>query len=66
MAMNPCPICRAPAVPKFRPFCSLRCQQVDLGRWFSESYRVPVEDPHENELAPWVDDRDDADETSDR
>ncbi len=66
MAMKPCPICRAPADPKFRPFCSLRCQQVDLGRWFSERYRVPVEDPNEDEVAPWADDRGDADETSDR
>ena len=65
MAMKPCPICRAPAAPKFRPFCSLRCQQVDLGRWFLESYRVPVEDPLENELAPWADAQNDADTTSD-
>ena len=57
MAMKPCPTCRAPAQPKYRPFCSLRCQQVDLGRWFTESYRVPVDDPDENELASWVNDR---------
>lgn len=25
----------------FRPFCSERCKQIDLGHWFSESYRVP-------------------------
>ena len=65
MVMNPCPNCRAPAAPKYRPFCSLRCQQVDLGRWFSESYRVPVENPHEEELAPSGHGQDDADETSD-
>ena len=57
MAVKPCPICRAPAQPKYRPFCSLRCQQVDLGRWFTESYRVPLKDPDENELAPWVKDQ---------
>ncbi len=27
-----------------RPFCSLRCQQVDLGRWMNESYGLPWED----------------------
>jgi len=25
---------------KFRPFCSERCKDVDLGHWFSESYKV--------------------------
>jgi hypothetical protein len=29
----------------FRPFCSQRCQQVDLGRWLNEEYRVPEEIP---------------------
>lgn len=26
----------------WRPFCSQRCKQIDLGAWASESYRVPV------------------------
>jgi len=38
-----CPICRKPAKPEFRPFCSRRCADVDLGRWFSEQYAVPAE-----------------------
>lgn len=25
----------------YRPFCSLRCQQLDLGEWASESYSIP-------------------------
>ena len=37
-----CPICRKPAVEKFRPFCSKRCADVDLHRWFSGTYTVPV------------------------
>ena len=36
-----CPICGKPAAPRCRPFCSDRCTEVDLGRWFGESYRVP-------------------------
>ncbi len=24
----------------FRPFCSERCQMIDLGTWASENYRV--------------------------
>jgi len=38
-----CPICSRAAVPDYRPFCSRRCADVDLGRWFSESYAIPVE-----------------------
>lgn len=39
-----CPICHRP-VPwegnTFRPFCSERCQLLDLGAWAGEEYRVP-------------------------
>ena len=37
-----CPLCSHPAEEEFRPFCSKRCQELDLGRWLDESYRVPV------------------------
>lgn len=41
-----CPTCRRPAIRqgnKLFPFCSERCQLVDLGRWLNEEYRVPDE-----------------------
>ena len=41
---RPCPVCAKPASEEFRPFCSKRCADVDLGRWLNEDYRVPVED----------------------
>lgn len=28
----------------WRPFCSQRCKQIDLGAWANEEYRVPVVD----------------------
>lgn len=33
----------------FRPFCSERCQLLDLEGWFSERYRIPdaEEEPEE-------------------
>ena len=41
-AMAICPICRrAPADAKYKPFCSKRCADVDLQRWFAGSYAVP-------------------------
>ncbi len=30
-----------------RPFCSERCQLVDLGKWATEEYRIPVVTPPE-------------------
>lgn len=43
-----CPICGRPADAAHRPFCSARCRQVDLARWFAGSYRVEAAD----QLAP--------------
>ncbi len=44
-----CPICGA-AVPPRRenpvfPFCSERCQTIDLGHWLDERYRIPTPEP---------------------
>lgn len=37
-----CPICGKPTAPETRPFCSKRCKDVDLHRWFSGTYSTPV------------------------
>jgi uncharacterized protein len=39
---KPCPICGKPVEPRFRPFCSRRCADVDLHRWLSGAYTVAV------------------------
>lgn len=39
-----CPICGRPATAKTKPFCSVRCADVDLGRWLTGSYAIPVAD----------------------
>lgn len=37
-----CPICEAaPPAPAYAPFCSKRCADVDLQRWFAGRYAVP-------------------------
>ncbi len=41
MANPACPICGREPGEKFRPFCSARCADVDLGRWITGQYRVP-------------------------
>lgn len=47
----PCPICEKETDKTFRPFCSKRCADVDLGRWLNESYAVPSTDPEDMEQA---------------
>jgi endogenous inhibitor of DNA gyrase (YacG/DUF329 family) len=40
--MTKCPICKKPAAPEHKPFCSKRCADIDLGRWLTESYALPA------------------------
>jgi len=39
---RPCPICERPAHERYRPFCSRRCADIDLGRWLKGGYRIPT------------------------
>ncbi|MBA5778207.1 DNA gyrase inhibitor YacG [Stappia sp. F7233] len=39
---RPCPVCSKLSAERFHPFCSKRCADVDLNRWLSGSYTVPV------------------------
>ncbi len=44
-----CPQCGKPVEwttdSRWRPFCSARCKQIDLGAWSSDSYRIPDATP---------------------
>jgi endogenous inhibitor of DNA gyrase (YacG/DUF329 family) len=45
LSARKCPSCGKPVVERFRPFCSKRCADIDLGRWLKGSYAIPaVED----------------------
>ncbi|MFM9940558.1 MAG: DNA gyrase inhibitor YacG [Hyphomicrobiaceae bacterium] len=35
-----CPICAKPREPKYQPFCSKRCADVDLARWLGGNYVI--------------------------
>jgi endogenous inhibitor of DNA gyrase (YacG/DUF329 family) len=35
-----CPICSKDPDPKYKPFCSKRCADVDLAKWLSGSYAL--------------------------
>jgi endogenous inhibitor of DNA gyrase (YacG/DUF329 family) len=39
---RPCPECGRPSTRESYPFCSERCRNLDLARWLSGSYAIPV------------------------
>jgi endogenous inhibitor of DNA gyrase (YacG/DUF329 family) len=39
-----CLLCKKPQLQEFRPFCSARCKHIDLNRWFSEVYSIPIQE----------------------
>jgi len=46
-----CPICRRETKREdneWRPFCSERCQTIDLGNWASEGYRISQSAPDDS------------------
>ncbi|MCM2297306.1 DNA gyrase inhibitor YacG [Rhodoferax sp.] len=47
-----CPGCGGASVyaasNPYRPFCSERCKQIDLGAWASEQFAVPAVAPPED------------------
>lgn len=47
MSGRKCVICGKPQDQKYRPFCSKRCADVDLNRWFSGAYAIPAEEERE-------------------
>lgn len=44
-------MCGETTVQKYRPFCSRRCADRDLARWFNGTYAVPSRDPEDIEAA---------------
>ncbi|MCA9212453.1 MAG: DNA gyrase inhibitor YacG [Planctomycetales bacterium] len=41
-----CPTCSTPfsiEATDSMPFCSVRCKQIDLGKWFDETFGLPIE-----------------------
>jgi endogenous inhibitor of DNA gyrase (YacG/DUF329 family) len=47
-----CPICRKEPAAAYRPFCSKRCADVDLGRWVTGSYVIAGGDADSDEDGP--------------
>ena len=45
---RPCPECGRSRAREHSPFCSPRCKDVDLSRWLTGSYAIPVTEEEEN------------------
>ena len=46
-----CPICGKPVDPKYHPYCSKKCADIDLGRWLKGTYVVhTIETPDDQDL----------------
>ncbi len=50
-----CPICKKQTSATYRPFCSKRCADLDLGKWLTGSYAIPAVDTDEEDSVPAVD-----------
>jgi endogenous inhibitor of DNA gyrase (YacG/DUF329 family) len=44
-----CPMCDKDTDAKYRPFCSKRCSDLDLGKWLTEAYVIPAADTDEED-----------------
>ena len=52
-----CPICNKESSRSSSPFCSTRCANIDLGKWFNGSYSIlSNEDPDGSEIISLNDD----------
>jgi endogenous inhibitor of DNA gyrase (YacG/DUF329 family) len=48
-ATGACPLCGKPVDESFKPFCSKRCADIDLNRWLSGVYAVPVKEDEDED-----------------
>jgi uncharacterized protein len=46
---RPCPECKRESSREFWPFCSRRCKEVDMNRWLSGAYAIPVRDDEDED-----------------
>ena len=49
--MKKCPICGKDEDPAYIPFCSKRCADIDLNRWFNGSYVIHTNEAPEEEIS---------------
>ena len=45
-----CPICEKKTEETYKPFCSKRCADIDLGKWLTGAYAIAGEPHQDGEL----------------
>lgn len=50
VSVGKCVICGKQKDEQYKPFCSKRCADVDLNRWFSGGYALPAEEEGEADM----------------
>ena len=50
MKKTTCPMCRHAPTPDYAPFCSRRCANLDLQKWLTNSYVLPVNEDDETKI----------------
>ena len=48
MTQETCPICKKNPAEDYKPFCSKRCSDIDMGRWLKGGYAIPGNDGEAN------------------
>tara|TARA_A100001037_G_scaffold287865_1_gene297863 strand:+ start:7240 stop:7482 length:243 start_codon:yes stop_codon:yes gene_type:complete len=61
-----CPTCGLPASKEHGPFCSKRCKEIDLGKWFSGTYAIPAAEPPDSAEMEELIEAIEADKTDDK
>ena len=51
-----CVTCGKPQTEAFKPFCSKRCADVDLGKWLGERYAIPAVELSDGVPEGWEED----------
>ncbi len=59
-----CLTCGLSGVKEYGPFCSKRCKEIDLGKWFSGSYAIPAAEPPDSAEMERLIEEIEADQTS--
>ena len=60
-----CPVCGRVTETRFKPFCSKRCGDLDLGRWLKGAYAIPATENNEADETPGAADENAADKNED-
>lgn len=48
MSNDMCPMCKKKSTEEYKPFCTKRCSDIDMGCWLKGGYSIPGHDGEAN------------------